>query len=222
MVVTTPHAELVGFPNPTDKFTLQDGIGLLRRIEYFARISHASEDQQTEQSWKRFITAVVLEHGDLSVIEHAFVTVDFVVDRGVTHELVRHRLFSFTQSSTRFINYTKKMPPSFINPDESAIDEDWAEAIEFSEMKYRKLLEKGWPPQKARSVFPNALSSRIATTGNLRNWRHLLIMRTTKETHPQFRQVTIPLLAEFKEKIPLLFDDIEPMAKQSENLKKPR
>ena len=84
------------------------------------------------------------------------------------------------------------------------------------------MIRLGCTPQIARSVFPNALSSRIVTTYNLRNWRHFLLMRTTREAHPQMRQVTIPLLAEFKEKIPVLFEDIEPEAKQADNMRKMR
>lgn len=130
--------------------------------------------------------------------------------------------FVVHNSSTRFINYVKKIPPSFVYPDggvDEEVDEDWTAAIESAETSYKKLIAKGWPPQKARSVFPNALSTRILVTGNLRNWRHALIMRTPRETHPQFREVTIPLLAEFKEKIPILFEDIVPGAKQSEAIK---
>ncbi len=97
-------------------FCLDDGIALLRRIEWCARISHRSEEAQTADSWQRIIKAIVLEHGDWSVVEHASVSVDMLVDRGITHELVRHRLFSFTQESTRFVNYEKKMEPSFISP----------------------------------------------------------------------------------------------------------
>src|SRR5580698_10227936 len=88
----------------------------LRRIEYAARVSHRSEDAQREESAERFIRAVVLQHGDWSVVEHVSASVEFLVDRGITHELVRHRIASYTQSSTRFINYAKKMPPSFVYP----------------------------------------------------------------------------------------------------------
>ena len=145
---------------------------------------------------------------------------------GNTHELVRHRLFSFTQESTRFVNYEKKMPPAFINPfpeDDFNIlkEQAWGEAVLACEKGYKDLIARGVTPQIARSVFPNALASRIVVTGNLRNWRHLLLMRTTKETHPQFRQVSIPLLKEFQAKIPLLFDDIEPEARQIDNMRKP-
>jgi thymidylate synthase (FAD) len=167
MNIVVPYARLM------DVADLHDGIRLLKKIEWCGRISHRSEDAQTDDSWDRFIRTVVLGHGDWSIVEHASATVDMLVDRGITHEIVRHRLFSYTQESTRFVNYEKKMPPSFI-------------------------------------------------TGNLRNWRHFFIMRTTKEAHPQMRQVTIPLLQEFQTKIPILFEDIEPMAKQSESMKRAR
>lgn len=200
------------------------GITALKHIEWCGRISHRSEESQTADSWQRFVKAVVIEHGDWSIVEHAFATVDALVDRGITHEIVRHRLFSFTQESTRFVNYEKKMPPSFIQPSSLSREQEmcWNSAIQECEGMYRQLLALGATPQIARSVFPNALASRIIMTGNLRNWRHFLIMRTTKESHPQMREVTVPLLAEFKAAIPLLFDDIEPLAKQSENLRLPR
>jgi thymidylate synthase (FAD) len=209
---------------------LDSGIRLLKKIEWCGRISHRSEEAQTEDSWRRFVETVVLGHGDWSIVEHASTTVDMLVDRGITHEVVRHRLFSFTQESTRFVNYEKKMPASFIDPfldpcpssDIVASREQWQDAIGAAEWAYKKLIEKGCAPQIARSVFPNALASRIIITGNLRNWRHFFIMRVTKEAHPQMRQVTIPLLAEFKAKIPILFDDIEPLTKQTVAMSKMR
>jgi thymidylate synthase (FAD) len=178
---------------------------------------------------------VVLSKGDWSVVEHASLTVIFFVDRGITHEIVRHRLASYTQSSTRFINYTKKIEPSFIYPKQEELDgsedipgipnecdPDWEEVIESCEHGYKKLVGKGWSPQLARSVFPNALGSRIAMTCNLRNWRHFLLMRSTREAHPQMREVIDPLLEEMKQTIPILFEDIEAGATQADNLKKMR
>lgn len=231
MIEVTPYARLLGVNLPSDLFTIEDGVRLLRRIEYFGRFSHASEEAQTNDSWQRFIQAVVVQHGDWSIVEHASVTVDFLVDRGISHELVRHRLFSFTQSSTRFINYTKKMDPKFVRPNfgnqhasawADEANQIWEDAVYACESAYRSLLGKGVPPQLARSVFPNALSTRLAVTGNLRNWRHHFIMRTTRETHPQYLEVMVPLLEQFKESIPLLFDDIEAGVKQSEGMKKAR
>ena len=215
---------MVGPSAPTSPFTRHDGILLLKRVEYFGRISHRSEDAQTEDSWERFITSVVLGHGDYSILEHASVTVDAIVDRGITHEWCRHRIGAYTQESTRFVNYEKKMPPSFIMPPGIAGDETsvWSDAIAYAEGTYKALLARGYAPQIARSVLPNALASRIIVTYNLRSWRHFFLMRTSKETHPQFREVTMPLLAEFQNTIPLLYADIVPLAKQSENLRKAR
>lgn len=128
-------------------------------------------------------------------------------------------------NSTRFVNYEKKMEPNFIKPDGINGEDNrrsWYNAIQQCEESYKELITQGISPQIARSVFPNALASRIIVTGNLRNWRHFFIMRTTIEAHPQMREVTIPLLEKFKDKIPILFDDIEPMTKQSESMKKGR
>jgi len=208
---------------PNWKFTREHGIALLRRIEFAARISHRSEDAVTEDSWQRFLRSVVLGHGDWSVTEHGAASVDFLIDRGVSHELVRHRHLSYTQESTRFVNYQKKRPPSFVFPDgDTGPHSAWSQAIEQAKASYTELLADGWSPQLARSVLPNALASRLVVSGNLRAWRHFLLMRTSRECHPAMLQVTLPLLDEFKEKIPLLFDDIEPRAPQVENLKKPQ
>lgn len=207
--IVKPYARIVGKP---------DGERMLKSIETAARISHRSEDSTIEGSWQRFIKSVVMDKGDWSIVEHVHISVDFYVDRGITHELVRHRLFSYTQESTRFVNYEKKMPPSFIYPiPENDVNYSamWLAAIEQIEDTYKNLLAKGWRPQEARSVLPNALASLIRMTGNLRAWRWFFQMRTTKESHPQMRQVTIPLLAEFQAVIPMLFDDITPNESQA-------
>ena len=227
MKIIDPSARLI---NP---ICLEDGICALQFIEKMARISHRSEEAQTPDSWKPFLTAVVLQHGDWSVVEHAAATVIFRVDRGITHELVRHRLFSFTQESTRFVKYGGKQVPEleFVKPEaipdpqkfvSSHSWDAWSEAMRVADREYYALLFEGVRPQEARSVLPNALAATIAVSGNYRNWRHFLLMRTTKESHPDMKRVTIPLLKTFQERVPLLFDDIEPDARQIDNLKKPR
>lgn len=215
MEIVEPYAKMI------DVADREAGVALLRKIEWCGRISHRSEGAQTETSWERFIDAVVIVHGDWSIVEHASVTVDAIVDRGITHEWVRHRIGAYTQESTRFVNYEKKMPPKFVMPPDldgpqSAL---WTEFMNNCAWTYRGMLERGCTPQIARSVFPTGLSSRLVTTYNLRNWRHFFLMRTSREAHPQMRQVTIPLLAEFQQKIPILYDDIVPNARQSDNLK---
>lgn len=218
MEICRPYARLF------DVHDLNDGIRLLKKIEWCGRISHRSEGAQTEDSFERFIRAVVLNKGDWSIVEHVFATVDAEVDRGITHEWVRHRIGAYTQESTRFVNYEKKMLPRFVQPIDLKPEQQqlWMESIKEAEQNYKLMIAVGCTPQIARSVFPNALASRIVVTYNLRNWRHFFLMRTTRETHPQFREVTIPLLAEFQAKIPILFEDIEPMAAQADNVRKAR
>lgn len=204
--------------------TQETGIKLLRWVEFNARISHRSEDAQTPDSWQKFLSAVVIGHGDWSVTEHAHVTAIFRVDRGVTHELVRHRLFSFTQESTRFVNYKKKGAIEVIRPfelEEGTFKEEiWKDSVAASCSNYICMLDNGARPQEARSVLPNALAATISVTGNLRTWRWFFLARTTAETHPDFRAVTIPMLEVFKLHIPLLYDDIQPLQKQSISMAK--
>jgi thymidylate synthase (FAD) len=195
------------------------GVDCLRYIEQMARISHRTEDRQTLDSWERFIQNVVVDHGDWSVVEHASATVILRVNRGVTHEQVRHRLFAYTQESTRFVNYSKDSTTAEYIPSVRVLPEhfdEWVEDLTKTDAIYLKWLKRGYAPQIARDHLPNALASTISITGNLRNWRHFLIMRTSKETHPDFRRVTVPLLKEFQERIPIIFDDIAPESKQSE------
>lgn len=215
MLIVKPYAKILFLDS------LEQGIELLRRVEFAARVSHRSEEAQTSSSWERFLKAVVLEHGDWSVTEHCSVTVEATVDRGITHEWVRHRIGAYTQESSRFVNYAKKMPASFIMPESLSFDDQraWTEAIEATEATYRELVGCGVTPQIARSVFPTALASKLVVTYNLRNWRHFFLMRTSKEAHPQMREVTKPLLKEFQSKIPLLYDDIKPGRRQIENLR---
>lgn len=208
-----------------DPVSPNHGIQKLKNIEFYSRISHRSEEKQTDDSWRRFLEAVVLKHGDWSVTEHEKATVIFRVDRGVTHEIVRHRLFSYTQESTRFVNYGKR-EIEFIEPvfslGISAAPLKWSASMREAEINYLELLEADQPPQMARSVLPNATASSIVMTGNLRSWRHFFIMRTTQETHPDLKRVSIPLLEEFKKRIPLLFDDLEPNQKQSISMSRPK
>lgn len=227
MNIVEPYAKII----PDDPYGQHEdypesdfGIVLLKKIEWAGRVSHRSEDKITWDSYLRFISAVVLQHGDWSITEHASVTVEVLVDRGITHEWVRHRIGAYTQESTRFVNYSKEgHPPSFICPhEEDTRKEIWKESIDLADCAYAELLATGVTPQIARSVLPNALASKLIVTYNLRNWRHFFIMRTSKEAHPQMKQVTIPLLAEFKATIPLLYDDIIPDNRQADNLRLPR
>lgn len=222
MKIIPPSYKLSAGPHVFDEV---EGLALLRWVELNARISHKTEEKQTADSWNRFISAHVIGHGDWSVTEHATVTATFTVNRGITHELVRHRLFSFTQESTRFVNYVKPGFEARYIPSEGVAPEnleEWIADLEAADACYRKWLCRGYAPQIARDHLPNALAADIAVTGNLRNWRLFFLMRTTKEAHVDCRTVAIPMLAEFQRCIPLLYDDIVPNAKQSENLMRAR
>lgn len=226
MNIVKSYAKLYNDNEPEQAYNMNEGLKQLRKIEYFARISHRSEERVTAISYDKFLRFVVLEKGDWSVVEHGWLSVVFYVDRGITHEIVRHRMASYTQESTRFVNYATKQEPNFIYPMEYrgdvVQDEDWVKAINQCEESYKALVGKGWAPQLARSVFPNALGSKIAMTCNLRNWRHFLLMRTTREAHPQMKEVTYPLLESMKYFFPIIFEDINAGDTQADNLKKMR
>ena len=157
-----------------------------------------------------------------SVIEHSLITVRFVFDRGISHEMVRHRLCAFSQESTRYCNYNKGDdginvidPGSVLFQGDGVYHRarlvDWEQAMRYAEMGYQELIDGGAKPQEARSVLPNSLKTEIVVTANFREWRHIFRLRTSKKAHPQMREVVVPLLRELKAKpnLGLLFEDIE-------------
>jgi thymidylate synthase (FAD) len=188
---------------------------MLLDIERYGRTAYKSEAAVTDASAESFVRRII-NNKHLSVIEHISVTVRIVADRGVTHELVRHRLASYTQESTRYCNYSASKFDHEITVIEPVFFEVgteqyriWYDAMLQAEKSYMELTAAGASPQQARSVLPNSLKTEIVVTMNLREWRHFFILRTAKDAHPQMRQITIPLLKEFQSKIPVVFEDIE-------------
>ena len=197
----------------------------LELIELAGRTCYKSEAKITPESAREFVRKIV-ERGHESVIEHATATIKFVTDRGVTHELVRHRLASFSQESTRYVNYGSEHM-KFIRPVWAAIplrtyevddlesfpyntpEFEWMFSMLRSEGDYKRLLELGWRPEQARSVLPNSLKTEIVMTANVREWRHVFKLRCSRAAHPQIRELMIPCLDSFKQKIPVIFDNIE-------------
>ena len=182
-------------------------------IERAGRTAYKSEDKITYDSSTGFIRNII-KRGHESVLEHSNISVRFITDRGVTHEIVRHRLCAYTQESTRYCNYAGK-DMQFIKPvfwAELALsdefDSNWCLTMKYCEESYNKLIEMGASPQEARSVLPNSLKTEIVCTANIREWRHILKLRTAKSAHPQMRALMIPLLSELREKLPVLFEDI--------------
>lgn len=189
-----------------------DSIRILKDLERYGRVCYKSEHLITEESAKDFIRRI-LESGHESVIEHVSITVRVICDRGVTHEIVRHRIGSYSQESTRYCNYCKK-GAQFIYPLFFIGDEEkyklWYSAMEACEKAYNGLMTAGATPQQARSVLPNSLKTEIVITYNLREWRHFFRLRCSKAAHPQMQEVACAMLKEFKERIPVIFDDINP------------
>ena len=189
-------------------------------IECAGRTAYKSEDKITIDSAVPFI-AKIIKLGHEAVLEHASFSVRFITDRGVTHELVRHRLCAYTQESTRYCNYGGKdmlfIKPVFWewqeNKNKEVISIDakalvWQYNMWTLEVAYNKLIKMGATPQEARSVLPNSLKTEIVCTANIREWRHIMRLRTAKSAHPQMRALMIPLLKELREKLPALFNDV--------------
>lgn len=191
-----------------------DGDEILKKIERIGRVCYKSEDRITEESSKKFINSII-RSGHESVIEHEKVSVRIVCDRGVSHEIVRHRIASYSQESTRYCNYTKEkfgkeltfIKPCFWTEDDIAY-KTWKIAMQNIENTYNTLIESGAKPQEARSVLPNSLKTEIVVTMNMREWRHFFQLRTSEKAHPQMKEVADMVLKKFRNAIPILFDDI--------------
>lgn len=196
----------------------------LKLIELAGRTCYKSEDKITDDSAKKFVSNII-KRGHEAMLEHSILSVKFICDRGVSHELVRHRLASFAQESTRYCNYGKNKfgnECTFIEPfffcwdgtsdrDNDALYNIWLDDCEFSEKTYLRMLELGATPQEARTVLPNSIKTEVVVTMNYREWRHFFKLRAARATgpaHPQMEEITRPLLEEVKKLIPVVFDDI--------------
>lgn len=204
----------------------EGGLHELMHIEKIARVCYKSEDRITDdgESAKKLI-ANLIKNGHEAMIEHSSLSIKFYVDRGVSHELVRHRIASFAQESTRYCNYATKGGQinvidlvGTINGDKTTsklgrisvenVYKEWMAAMEDAEKHYLKMLEFGASPQVARSVLPNSTKTEIIITANYREWRNFFKLRVADTAHPAMREVTRPLLSELKSLIPIIFDDI--------------
>lgn len=191
-----------------------DGIKIIKKIEKIGRVCYKSEGKITEDSAEKFISNII-ERGHESVIEHETISVRVICDRGVSHEIVRHRIASYSQESTRYCNYSNEkfgkeltvIKPIFWTED-SIEYKVWLEMMNEIEKKYNMLVDMGAKPQEARSILPNSLKTEIIMTMNLREWRHFFKLRTSLRAHPQMREIAIMILEKFKKEIPVFFDDI--------------
>ena len=194
-----------------------NGAEILKHIERCARVCYKSEDRITDDSAEKMVAALI-RSGHEAMLEHYSFTVKFICDRGIANELVRHRIASFAQESSRYCCYAKDKfgkELTFINPCFWKPDSDnyarWFHEMDEAEKTYLAMIEDGATPEQARDILPMSIKTEIVMTANLREWRHFLKLRaegTTGKPHPQMLEITIPFLKELKQKIPVVFDDI--------------
>ena len=181
----------------------------LKIIEVAGRTCYKSERNITKDSSEKFVK-MLINRGHHAMIEFADVTVKFITNRGITHEFVRHRLCSYAQESTRYVRYNDIQyikPYNFSEWSKSQKD-IWEYSMRNSEKAYTDLLKQQLKPEIARGVLPNDLKTEICVKTNIREWRYIFKLRMSKQAHPQFRELLTPCLKSFKDKIPVLFDDL--------------
>lgn len=198
-------------------FEILDSINsetIIKNIERIGRVCYKSEENITETSAQGFIERII-KSGHESVIEHEKISIKITCDRGVSHEIVRHRIASYSQESTRYCNYSKDkfgkeltlIKPCFWR-EESPEYKIWLQTMQIIEDNYIQLIDSGAKAEEARSILPNSLKTEIVVTMNLREWRHFFKLRTSQRAHPQMREISVPLLKEFKKILPAVFSDI--------------
>ena len=194
----------------TAGYTIMDTLdeqAMLKKIERCGRIAYQSQDKTTENSCVAFVKNLIKREHE-SVLEHVAFTVVFIVDRGLSHEIVRHRLASYTQSSTRY--YRFKDDVTFVIPQADGVGynvDTWHKACADAEKAYFKLLETQ-APEIARNVLPMSTATELAMTANIREWRHFFRLRAAPTAHPQLRTLVNKLLVELKTKLPTIFGDL--------------
>lgn len=192
-----------------------NGLQIMKNIERACRTCYRSEGSITDESYKNLIRNCI-NRGHESVLEHEKITVRITGDIGTYKDLTRHRIASFSIESTRYCNYGKDkfdnqikfIKPCHINEgtEEYKI---WHNCMEDIEEAYLNMAKLGCIPDQMRMILPHSTASQYTMTANIREWRHILDLRTKVMTHPSIRQILIPLLLKFKSDMPELFNDIE-------------
>ena len=207
MIITEQSFELI------DDINAQE---ILQKLERCGRICYKSEDLMTKTSSEKFLRNII-RMGHESVLEHQSITVKVVTSRGISHQIVRHRVgTAYSQESQRYVNYSKGkyggditfIKPSYLEYDSKEF-KVWEMSCINAETDYFGLLNMGQTPEQAREVLPNCTKTGIIITMNIRAWRHFFKQRTPKTAHPEMRELAIPMLEYFKMRLPVLFDDIE-------------
>lgn len=179
-------------------------------IEHIGRVCYKSEKRITPDSADRFVQNLI-KRGHESVLEHHSITVNITTDRAIANELVRHRVAAYTQESTRYCNYTGEgitfiKPLNMKDPVSLSI---YTSVAKMAEERYNALIELGETPEAARDALPLMTATNIIATCNLREWRHILRLRTDKAAHPKMRELMQGILKQFKILYPVIFEDIK-------------
>lgn len=188
-------------------YKYKDPMDLLQDIERIGRVCYKSEHRITNSSAAPFVRNIIAR-GHESVLEHISITVRFITDRAIANELVRHRIAAYSQESTRYCNYKDKI--EFIYP-KNVSDKQLQlimEACACAATTYQALIADGATPEVARDVLPLCTKTELIATYNLREWRHILRLRTDKAAHPKMRELMQTLLQFFQGLVPIIFDDI--------------
>lgn len=200
--------------DPWIKVEKIDGTKIMKRIERACRTCYRSEGKITENSYKNLINNCITR-GHESVLEHEKVTVRIYDDVGSYKDLTRHRFASFSVESTRYCSYDKDKygnEIAFMNPvyiEDKETYEIWKNTMQEIEKSYIHMKELGATTDMCREILPHSTAGEYTMTANIREWKHILSLRTTKHVHPSIRQVMIPLLKYFQEQMPEIFGDIE-------------
>lgn len=190
--------------------TVIDSDRILKNLEKIGRVSYKSEDLITDISAKNFIKKII-ENKHEAVIEHESISIKVITDRGVSHEIVRHRIASYIQESTRYCNYSKEKFGNeivYIKPVDFELTVDDINILELIEKHYLKRLGEGLTPQQARYFLPAGLKTEIVITMNLREWRHFFRLRCHKTAHPQMRAMAKNILNKLNGIISIIFEDL--------------
>jgi thymidylate synthase (FAD) len=186
-----------------------DWVAEAKLIELAGRVSHKSEYKITDDSYKEFIRRCI-RRGHHSVLEFGTMVVKFITSRGVSHELVRHRLCSFMQESTRYVDYTDELPVIFPSSlylhDDIGMEMAWRDTIYNTEYTYRRLVQCGVSPEIARGILPNDTKTELYVKANFREWRHIFDLRTNPAAHPDMIALITPLRDLCRQNLPEVFD----------------
>ncbi|MZQ97194.1 MAG: FAD-dependent thymidylate synthase [Acidaminobacter sp.] len=185
-----------------------DKDAILKKLEICGRVCYKSEGNIKDDSAEKFVKSII-RRGHESVLEHVSITVRIITDRAIANELTRHRIASYSQESTRYVKYDDIEVIAPVDLDDVSF-KAWKEKCENDQWIYKLLLGYGEKPENARAVLPLSLKTELIMTANIREWRHVIKLRSSLAAHPDMRILMNMLYEEFIDKLPpVLFDYVK-------------